>query len=403
MNGNASRIRQVATSATKTKDTKATRNQFNPHSADVAPWFEGWYTRVQGVDESVAFGLGHFPDQYTEEPGVACFILIQPRDKESPLQSFAHYFGNVRIATTHFAGSSHPDRLAAFTVSADDGPSDFQYAVDGRNISFTAKLGTLELKVDTTSTSEITRWSDASAVPEGWATKAGPLLGLQWFVYSTDTSVRYYYKHRPAGQPGFTSEGVGRAHMEKNWGTSFPGKWLWAQGYSWGDGSELDLPQPQASFVLAGGILPLKPLPDALGPRIFALSYRKDDFSFACDAWKPAIPVYKVDACGGRLDVWLYCVDLTHVVHVELSAPPHTFSHVTCPTQQGFQETSVQSFCTSAKVTVMRRRGLWGQEVLSCAEFAGAALEYGGDFKCPDQEYSPVVRPAVMMEKELVA
>ena len=55
-----------------------------------------------------------------------------------------------------------------------------------------------------------------------------PFLHLHWYVYSLATPVTWAFH-----DPKMTHEpltGHGFAHMEKNWGRTFPDKWVWAQG-----------------------------------------------------------------------------------------------------------------------------------------------------------------------------
>jgi len=53
--------------------------------------------------------------------------------------------------------------------------------------------------------------------PEG-ALQAIPGVGLHWYVHTTRAPVKYWLQL----PDGSTSEGQGVAHMEKNWGASFP-------------------------------------------------------------------------------------------------------------------------------------------------------------------------------------
>ncbi|MCA8999968.1 MAG: hypothetical protein KDA80_23430, partial [Planctomycetaceae bacterium] len=78
--------------------------------------------------------------------------------------------------------------------------------------------------------------------PEGLAEYLA-LLQAHWSVYSVASETSF----RLADSTGeFIGKGV--AHQETNWGQAFPKAFVWAQGCS---------PDGQASFVLAGGKLPL--------------------------------------------------------------------------------------------------------------------------------------------------
>jgi hypothetical protein len=118
------------------------------------------------------------------------------------------------------------------------------------------------------------------------------LTGLHWFVHSMATPMRFTLIQ--AGQPPV--QGLALAHMEKNWGQSFPSRWHWAQGLnvssgssscssdgadgSSGGGSSSSScgsnggPHMQAAFALAGGKLPLALLPEGLLPDLWLLGVR---------------------------------------------------------------------------------------------------------------------------------
>jgi hypothetical protein len=71
--------------------------------------------------------------------------------------------------------------------------------------------------------------------------------------------------------------GAAAAHMEKNWGRSFPGAWYWAQGVqlegSQGGGGGA-APAARAAFALAGGKPPAPLVPQRLVPPMWLLGVR---------------------------------------------------------------------------------------------------------------------------------
>ena len=87
--------------------------------------------------------------------------------------------------------------------------------------------------------------ADPSEGPEG-AWLNSPRLEGHWFVYSTASTVQWSL----TSADGRAQSGTGLAHFEKNWGASFPRRWIWAQGID---------PRTGTSFVLAGGDNPLVP------------------------------------------------------------------------------------------------------------------------------------------------
>ena len=81
-------------------------------------------------------------------------------------------------------------------------------------------------------------WSPAhpdTAGPEGWLARTG-LLPCHYFVHSFASPAAYAlrrprgkYTLRPRGSIGAGADGGATAHIERNWGRSFPTGWTWAQ------------------------------------------------------------------------------------------------------------------------------------------------------------------------------
>ena len=59
-------------------------------------------------------------------------------------------------------------------------------------------------------------------------------LPLYWFVYSLASRVTEYTFIDKRNNKRITNSGGNVfAHMEKNWGSSFPSGWIWAQGFAY--------------------------------------------------------------------------------------------------------------------------------------------------------------------------
>ena len=164
-------------------------------------------------------------------------------------------------------------------------------------------------------------WCSHPRTPAGCVAGLPAILtGLHWFVHSLATPMRFTLIQ--AGQPPV--QGLALAHMEKNWGQSFPSRWHWAQGLNASSGSSSSCssdgadgssgggssssscgsgkgPRMQAAFALAGGKLPMALLPEGWLPDLWLLGVRTGNRRQAAEGarWQqggsvPAVPVHCV-------------------------------------------------------------------------------------------------------------
>ncbi|KAF8341233.1 uncharacterized protein EI90DRAFT_3033127 [Cantharellus anzutake] len=97
------------------------------------------------------------------------------------------------------------------------------------------------------------------------------LLPLHWAIFSTGSKANYDVKHIGADGVGLeVFGGTGVAHMEKNWGASFPTGWTWCQAF----GDHRDN-AARDCVAIAGGVL-------ALGQKAYLIHYKDSG-----DAWRP--------------------------------------------------------------------------------------------------------------------
>ncbi|KAL6747716.1 hypothetical protein V8C86DRAFT_1275863 [Haematococcus lacustris] len=281
-------------------------------------------------------------------------------------------------------------------------------------------------------------WSPSSAAPESWVSGLGALVALHYATLSLATQVEWSLElpgpqpqPQPAaggqgGPPSRRLQGQGVAHLEAQYGRGFPGRWLWAQGHLLQPGSAGGGAALHAAWVLAGGDLPHVLSPPLPPIHTFLFSYRDpgSGVAVAVDPRDPAVPGLGVreqlDACRGTLNLTLST--LWHVVQIEMAAPPGSFTPVACPTQHGFVTLSVESYAAAARIRIWQRTLpakiasalrsaahklrrnygpagavspspdtafdayiVTGQSLLVDMRMEGAALEYGGTYRC-DQE-----------------
>jgi hypothetical protein len=157
--------------------------------------------------------------------------------------------------------------------------------------------------------------------------------------------------------------------MEKNWGSSFPKGWIWAEGM------HIQGSKPDVLLALAGGFANVAGIEV---PNQYLIGYRSPILTWNFRPQDPAIfTVNQIDACQGVFS--LTASSLGKKLQIDIKADPKSFSSVDGPTGTGFQKDSVESY--TAQITISAFTGLTGQlaekQVLN-----GAAIEFGGVFQC---------------------
>jgi hypothetical protein len=355
---------------------------------------------------SLALGLGAFPPANAPRGAArtaACFALLHP-GKGAPTTTVLQFHppGFEVEATPPALG----ERCGGFVARSVGEPPDG--SGDGCELRCTPAGG---LRATFTAGNVTVTFNASSLSPGPFFSSDGALaralrpLPLHWLIGSlaaqpVDFSVSGL-SSRPGGGGGGGlgggggAVGSGRAHLEKNWGAAFPAWWVWAQAARGGGADGAD----GAAVAVAGGSPPPLPwapawvseaLPVAWLPRlrVFSLFLRIScGFSLSIDASNPALARVDAEPCGGalslRLESW------GHVVELRATAPPASFSPLTCPTSSGFRDASVESFAAALSVHVWEKRG-WRlpfsgggrRELVAREAFTGAALEFGGDARC---------------------
>ncbi|KAL7415097.1 hypothetical protein BDY24DRAFT_369394 [Mrakia frigida] len=249
--------------------------------------------------------------------------------------------------------------------------------------------------------------------PEGWIAHLKGLLPLHWLVQSSGSEAKWRVvnasldddEKESEGQDregrvrsGF--EGKGIAHIEKNWGTTFPPSWIWLQALSPVSSSFSPSPLPSSafSFALAGGLLP-PPLPSLpfltlpmeaylFGLRIPSLNIAWDfrpPFTLRFLGWSPWLKVERF-ASEGRVRIEAVEGWGRRKVLVESQADPPTFIPLSCPLSTGHSLTSerfaLESFSSLTRIQAFTRRwpvvGEWEQVWMGETDRGG--LEFGGSW-----------------------
>ncbi|CAL1543631.1 unnamed protein product [Lymnaea stagnalis] len=387
-------------------------NQMDPHVyPNRGPFFEGWYLRIIDPGENLSlgflFGLVLPIEQHSQQYQKHCHKLVNQleikRCLNEVLQMQKHaYDSNLKAHNSSFplvytslllsfnsttkldtpTGFFNPDDCSVtkdgrpVTKNPDDlTPPNFE-AVISQNLSFAVTENKTMFSVTVGNhifkgfTFAPVPWGPGGEGPESWLEKMP--LPIHWFVYSLHSTVRYYeYVNLESGKiiRGGSKPGAPViAHMEKNWGKSFPKAWVWAEG--------VDI-AANVAFSFSSGVI------TELGMDIDAQlsGYRNGKKNISC-SFNPVNSVHTLvqDGCSGTAVLTVKCLDCA--VTFDLSAPPDTLSYcLATPQVVGFKKGCVESYVATARVTVHQRRGV-SMVLTDSHTINQAALEFGEKYMC---------------------
>ncbi|GJE86715.1 hypothetical protein PsYK624_027960 [Phanerochaete sordida] len=341
-------------------------DHFAPHPY---PRFEGYYSRTQ-LDDGGTLAVIFCWVKNAPKRANLVHVSYTPPASASPSTAFKHelYPDQLEI-TTH---QKRPDGQQPFTIHM---PGVGTMNLEGDSVEYTVETSdpplSLSLKI-----SKRVPWSAITplAGPMGVLAVLSRLLPLNWHVFCTSSKATYAFTHA-----GRTQRGTGTAHVEKNWGSSFPPGWIWSQAFAGG--------APRTSLCLAGGAA----LP---GVHAYLVGYRSAarrwDFRppWALAVWPlPGFLRVAHDSAAGT-----FALDVrtpTRRLVVTARAPPASFIALACPLAGGHEPSfAYESFVARTHVAAWERRWPWQPWVLveegPCGVTAEgtpcAALEFGGVF-----------------------
>ncbi|CDO69066.1 hypothetical protein BN946_scf184992.g15 [Trametes cinnabarina] len=346
------------------------RDHFAPHPS---LRFDGYYTRTQTTDGATIAVIFCWMKGAKKRGNLVLVLYDTPHAGASGLQSFKYEFypDHFDVSTGEFARG----RPQAFTITAQGlgtmkvTPTTIEY-----DVSIPEKALRLHLVV-----TNHTPWSRAHPLegPMGPVLHVSYFLPLNWHVRSTQSVATYDVTHSDA-----TIQGTGHAHPEKNWGSSFPRGWIWAQAFS-ADGEH--------TLCLAGG----EALP---GIQAYLVGYR----SPACPDWDfrppwavgvgPIAPFMQIRRDHIKGEVELTMSTWSRKLHVCIEAPPETFVGVPGPLKDGHEpDYCHESFQAKVLVSAFRRAWPWTEWEMVEEAVLGqtvdgtncGALEFGGSYGRP--------------------
>ena len=350
---------------------------YNPHLfPQSGPFFEGWYIRITDFDTEDSVGLlfGHvLPSSSSNSTGplVLASILHSTCAQGSAcvLSSSSANFSTsqLNVTTNGHQVTHNPDKTSKadfkwFVNSGNEGGSFIQ---SGDRTDFNFRLADWILRG---STGPHLPWNKDGSGPEGWL---GDLpLPLHWFVYSLRSPLIFYeMQNVKTGKIIQGNNGV--VHQEKNWGSSFPKKWIWSEGIS-RDGHNV-------TFALSGGLVSLP----IISVNAYLIGYRNPSAGLSLD-FRPdnSIVTTEIDGCKGV--VKLVAESLLYTVKFQIFSSQKAFSSCLFgPEVNGFQRACVESYDAQATIEVSQSL-LFGMKykIIDKHTITKVALEFGGNYVC---------------------
>lgn len=327
-------------------------------------FIEGWYTRIvdhtQNTSFAIIFGSVNSSHPLTDPRNYLAFLRSTPADRQ--LLSFESFPAAIAMDTP--------------ASSTFDSPANFSWHAPNCNITTAADSTSWSCDMRDAffqATFDMRRsWSDSGEDgPDSFIDRL-PLVPLHWYVFSTASRVRAYTfvdKVRNQTFVGGAAHGtVATAHQEKNWGTTFPPAWIWAQAST-----------PSAQLAMSGGVVQQGVLKAELffaGVRV-ATSPGQPSHMYSFSPLDSIITVSH-DACGGKLT--LTARSLQHSLNVTVVAPFESFGELSVPVKTGFVVGAVESYQATATADLYDNPS--GQR-LARLVIPFSALEFGGDWRCP--------------------
>ena len=348
---------------------------YDPHVIPTqGPFFEGWYLRILDLERQDSLGLlfgNVLPANSSNDPLVVMSLLQRKCDSDRNNCVLKSLDGKYNSNELKINVNGHP-------VSADPdlrSPANFRWEVNGAHGGgFFQQKGnktTFSLKLaDVLFRGEIIHanpWNADGTGPEGWLVRLP--LPLHWFVYSLASPLVFYeYQNTTSGHVIRSERGL--VHMEKNWGRSFPRKWIWSEGID---------PATNTTFAMSGGEVNFRVL--SVDAYLIGIRNPATDMSldFRPDNSKVSATI---DGCSGSVNIT--ATTFLHKVSIHLSAASSTFSNCLLgPEETGFRPACVESYDAVLTVNVYRRT-VWFPVFQSIGEHVirNAALEFGGLHVC---------------------
>ncbi|KAG8980278.1 hypothetical protein FRB94_011992 [Tulasnella sp. JGI-2019a] len=360
------------------------QDHFAPHPG--VP-FEGYYTRIlTTTGNTILLIFSSVPGAKTHTHHVHFSHIIRPSGLRKHQEADVLIAKFPKIDDPLFQTS--PNGVQPFRREAVGDGLTANYDIRRNELKYQVKVDTPEsgyVEADVEISGRMP-WvgSEELSTPEGIFSRLVFLLPLHWNIWSTASHTKFSIKR----DGKIVEEGEGIAHVEKNWGTSFPLGWTWMQGFSSAQdprtGSEL------TTFALAGGKI--------IGQRAYLLGYRSPALKWSFRPLFTMMPFgfqtpfisEKMDARAGtaHLDI----CSVTRRLVIDAQAPPDHDGWIpmNCPLSNGHgNEYGFESFEAVIRIKAYVRTWYGGWMFVEESVLENAALEFGGDYSFKASQTMP--------------
>ncbi|CCL99785.1 uncharacterized protein FIBRA_01807 [Fibroporia radiculosa] len=350
------------------------RDHFAPHPSAK---FEGYYTRVQLEDGGTLALIFCWVKNAKIRENLVC-VIHAPADG-SKVPSFYHEIYPEQLSIT---AKDPTSKTPSFRINV---PGLGNMTVTSSRTEYTLAIPDVRLSLTLCLTNH-TSWLRTRPLsgPMGPLARLSRYLPLNWHVYSLASDADYTIV-----LAGRTYTGHGVAHLEKNWGRSFPSGWLWSQTF------KVD----NETICLAGG----SALP---GVQAYLVGYRSTGL---CWDFRPPFtmgiglfsPFLRVQCDSGAGVVELEARTWLRKLKVNIHAPVDSFIGLPAPLKDGHQpQFAFESFRATVITEAYIRCWPWGgweraeedHPKTVENEVSSASLEFGGIFSHLVNHYDNMAR-----------
>src|SRR3989339_157784 len=339
----------------------------------LGPRFEGWYARISDRDgkRSIALIVGSFLETkipFSPHIPMPGYLAILVSDGVNELKVY-ETFPNKTSLTINEEATFNENPIARCGPWQLNICSNFSWDAPGfghiDNESFDLTIPG-EINFSGNFSNPIYWMDNPLKTPEGMATHL-QVIPIHWYVHSLGSISEYSYQI----DQGPTIHSSGYAHIEKNWGKSFPSRWIWSEGIS---------DDNKAHYALAGGEVKMA------GVNLTAFLAGIHTSKIKWDFRPQQGTLFKSIINGRRRTLSLIMAKPGKQLVIESSAPKKSFAYVSIPTANGFVKNGgIESFLATTSLYAYEVDVSGKATLVESKIFNNAALEFGANYMYEEQ------------------